>query len=110
MPERAGHAAGERRAVGLAGILDHDEAMAPGDLPDPVHVGHQPEQVYDADRLRPRGDRGLDRPGVDEVRPGLDVDEDRAGAGEQDRVRGGGEGVADGDHLVARVKVRRWVR
>ena len=49
--------------------------------PDHVHVGDEPEQVDRADRPRPRRDRGLDRARVDQVRVGLDVDEDRRRAG-----------------------------
>ena len=56
-------------------------------------------------RVRGR-DRGLDPGRVDEVRVGLDVDEDRRRAGEQDRADGRVEGVRDGDDLVARLEAQ----
>jgi hypothetical protein len=104
VPERPGHPPPERRAVGLAGVLDHRQPVAVGDRPDHVHVGDQPEQVDRADRPRPRRDRPLDLLGVDQVGVGLDVDEDGRGAGVEDGVGRRGERVADGDDLVARTE------
>ena len=101
VPERARHPAAERCAMGLAGILDHDQAVAIGNRPDHVHVRDEAEQVDRADRPRPGGDGLLDLRGIDQVRVRLDVDEDRVGAGREDRVGGRREGVADRDHLVA---------
>ena len=86
----------------LAGVLDDGQPVTVGDGHDRVHVRRQAEQVDRADRLGPRRDGGLDPVGVDQVRVGLDVDEDRRRAGEQDRADGRVEGVADGDDLVAR--------
>ena len=102
VPEAAGLPAAERRAVRLAGVLDDGQAVAVGDRLDHVHVGDEPEEVDRADRPGPRRDRRLDPLGVDQVGVRLDVDEDRRGAGVEDRVGRRGEGVRDGDDLVAR--------
>jgi hypothetical protein len=101
VPEAPRPPAAEGGPVGLAGILHDHESVPVGDGPDHVHVGHQTEEVNRADRPRPRGDGGLDPLGVDQVRVGFDVDEDRGGSGVEDRVRRRGERVRDRDHLVA---------
>ena len=104
MAEAARATAAEGRPVGLAGVLDDDQAVAVGDRLDHVHVGHEAEQVDRADRPGSRRDRRLDPLRVDQVRVGLDVDEDRRGARVQDRVGRGRERVRDGDDLVARLE------
>ena len=102
VPEAADPSAPELGAVRLAGILDDRQAVTVGDGHDRLDVGRQAEQVDRADRSRPGRDRRLDPAGVDVVRVGLDVDEDRRRAGGQDRADGRVEGVADRDDLVAR--------
>ncbi len=47
-------------AVRLAGILDHDQAVAARDLEDRIHVGRLAVQVHRDDGLGARGDRRLD--------------------------------------------------
>ncbi len=75
------HPAPEGRAVRLAGILDHRQAVPVADRPDHVHVGDQAKQVDRADGTGPRRDRLLDSLGVDQVGVGLDIDEHRRRAG-----------------------------
>ena len=50
-------------AVRLGGVLDHDQAVLPGDLHDRVHVGRLAVEVDRHDGLGPRRDRRLDRAG-----------------------------------------------
>ena len=82
--EAARTPAAVERAVRLAGILDDRETVAIRDRLDRVHVGDHAEQAHRADRSGSRSDGGFDSAGVHEVRVRLDVDEDGAGAGEQD--------------------------
>ncbi len=104
--EAAGPATAELRAVRLAGVLDDRQPVTIGDGHDGVHVRRQAEQVDRADRPGPRRDGRLDPVGIDQVRVGLDVDEDRGRAGVQDRADRRVEGVADGDDLVAGFRAR----
>ena len=92
----------ERLAADRAGrVLDHRQAVSPGDVEDGRQVARQADLVHGQDRPGPRRDRPLDQGGVDVVGPRVDVHEHRAGAAVADGVGGGDERVADRDHLVA---------
>ena len=47
-------------AVRLAGVLDHDQAVASRDRQDRIHVGRLAVEVHRHDRLGPRRDRRFD--------------------------------------------------
>ncbi len=104
VPEAPDPAAAVLRAVRLAGVLDDGEAVALRQLDERVHVGGQAEQVDRADGLRPGRDGRGHAVRVDVVGLGVDVHEDRRGAGVQDRGHRRVERVADGDDLIARPK------
>ncbi len=95
------------RAVGLAGILDHEELVLLRDGQDRVHVGGQPLDVHGDDGLRARGDGRLELRGIHAVRPRVDVDEDRDGVLVQGAGGGGEEGERGGDDLVPRSDAAR---
>ena len=95
--EGAGFAALVEGAVRLAGILDHRQAVPPGDLQDRVHVGRLPEKMDREDGLGPRRDGLLDQVGVHGVGLLVDIDEDRLGPAVGDGLGGGHEGARDGD-------------
>ena len=86
----------------LGGVFDHAQAVAPGDVHDGVHLAGDPAVVHDADGPRAFGYGLLDLGLVDVHGIRADVDEDELCAGQDERVGGGGEGVAGQDDLVAR--------
>src|SRR5664280_3232910 len=94
-------------AVRLGRVLHDPQAVARRDLGDRVHVGHEAVEVDRQDRLRARGDGGLDRGRVDAEVLRADVDEDRRGPDAEDRAHGRVEAERDGDHLVARADPER---
>ena len=98
------------REVGLGGVLDHGQPVPAGDVADPVHRGGMAVEVHRHDRRGARGDRRLDGGRVEAEVVGLDVGEDRAGAGERHRVRRGGEAERRDDDLVARPDAEREQR
>jgi hypothetical protein len=66
------------------------------------HVRGVPIEVHRHDAHGAVGDRRLDRRGIEAEAVGLDVGEDRRGAGERHRVRRRGERERRDDHLIAR--------
>jgi hypothetical protein len=102
--EAAGLSPAVGRAMRLARVLDDDEPVPVGDGPDHVHVGDETEQMDRADRPGSRGDGRFDLLRVDQIRVRLDVDEHGRRAGKENRVRGRGERVSDGDHLITRLE------
>ncbi|MNX91376.1 hypothetical protein D3C86_1234510 [compost metagenome] len=89
------------RAVGLRAVLDHLEAVTPGELHDPGHVGRVAVDVDRDDGLGRGRDEAFEGAGVHAAGGGVDVAEDRHGARELDGRRGGDRRVGDGDDLVA---------
>ncbi len=75
--------------------------MSIGDREQLVEIGGKPTDVDRDDRLRPRGDRGLDSSRIQVVAPRVDVDEDGNGPLVEDRLPGAGKGVGGRDDLVA---------
>ena len=98
--ERAGSGAGEAGAVRLGGVLDDEQAVALGELTDPVHVADLAEQVDGDDRGRSlahelRCRRGVDQPGV-----GADVAQHRGRARVQNAQRSRDRRVGRQDDLI----------
>ncbi|OPZ76002.1 MAG: hypothetical protein BWY77_02004 [bacterium ADurb.Bin431] len=91
------------RAVGLAGILNHRQVVAPGDGHHLVHAAAVAVEMDRDDRPRARADLFLDEIGIDAEGEGIDVDQHRRGPGEGDRREGRNGGVGDGDHFIARL-------
>ena len=96
--------------MSLAGVLDHDQAVSPGDRDDRVHVGRLPVEVNRHDRLGARPDRVLDESGIDIEGCRIGIDEHRRSAGGADRQCGGDEGIGRGDHLVTGPDLERTER
>ncbi len=94
-------------AVGLAGVLDHRQAVPGGDLEDRVHVGRLAVQVDGHDRPGAWRDGRFDQSRIDVVRARVDVDPDGRRAGERNCARAGDERSRRRDHLVARADVHR---
>jgi hypothetical protein len=101
LAEAAGPPVAPALAVGVGAVLDQGQRVAPGDLAEPVHVGHLVAQVDRHDRPGPGGDGRLDLVGVDGQGVTEDVAEHRQGPGGHGRVRRGREGQGGHDHLVA---------
>ena len=97
-------------AVRLAGILDHEQVVLPGDRQDRVQVGRQPLDVHGDDRLGALGDRRLQLGRVHVVGARVDVHEHRDGVLVQRAGGRGQEGEGGGDHLVARPDADRGQR
>ncbi len=104
--DRAGFAALVSAGDGLGRVLDDGQAVAARDGHDWVHVRHLSEQVDGHDRLGVLADDVLDLLGVDVVRDGVNVHEDRAGAGPPDAAGGGEERERGRDDLVADADVQ----
>ena len=90
------------RAVGLRAVLEEPEAARGAELEDPGEIGGVPVEVHGHEAHRPRGHLGRGVFEVDGVGV-VDVDEDRDGAGEADRLDGRKGGVRRDQHLVARL-------
>ena len=63
------------------------------------------EEVDGHDRARALRDRRLHAGGIELVRGGIDVGEDRRGTNRRDRFRRGVEGIGGADHLSVRTNV-----
>ena len=88
------------RAVGLGGVLHHEESVLFGDGVDGVHFGRFAHEVHRHDGPGTRRDGGLDLLRVDVEGLPLDVYEDRGEAGVEHGVAGGHERQGRDDHLV----------
>jgi hypothetical protein len=88
--------------VRLRCVLEQEELVPVGQPPKRVEIDGLPVEVHRHDRGSPRRDRRLDRTRVEQARLRIDVDENRTGSGEQDRLDSGDEGERRRDHLVAR--------
>ena len=90
------------RAVGLRGILDHQQVVPPRDRQDGVEVDRQAVEMDRHDGARSRIDRCRESIGVDGVGGRIHVDEDRPGAGRGNGQDRRDEAVGRGDDFVAR--------
>ena len=99
--ERAHRTSFVRRAVRLAAVLDHLQAMAFRDVEDRVHVGRLAVEMDRDDRLGAAGDRLLELGHVHREGCRIDVDIGRPRAHVPDRGDGGDEGERHRDDLVA---------
>ncbi|MCZ7640155.1 MAG: hypothetical protein M5U12_31350 [Verrucomicrobia bacterium] len=90
---------------GLAGVLDHREAVFAGDGVDGVHVARHAVDVDREEGAGAVGDAAGDRGGVEGERGGIGVREDRQGLLEENGVVSGDEGIGRDDDLVTRVHV-----
>ena len=61
----------------LGSVLDHDQIVPLGNLPDRLHVVRLAEQVDRQDGSRPRCDLAFDLDRVEVERDRVDIDEDR---------------------------------
>ena len=100
MAERARAAPLVARTVRLAGVLEHEQAVAVGDGGDLVHGRRLAVEVHGHDGFRPLADRILQRARVEVEGLRIRVDEHRGGSGTHDRERGRHERVGRRDHLV----------
>ena len=98
---RADGSASVLSAERFAGILDQREPMAVGERAELVVLARVAVDVDRDDRLRPLGDRSLDRLGDEIERPPVDIGEDRDPTLVEEAVRARCEGIRRGDHLVA---------
>ncbi len=104
--ETAGALALVLGAERLGSVLDEDQVVALGDVPERLHVGALAEQVDDEDGAGARRDLVLDLERVEVVGERVDVAEDGAGAGAADGAGGGEEGEGGQDDLVAGAEVQ----
>ena len=102
-----GAAAVEAGVEYVTAVLDHDQAVGVGQLPDAVPVGDVADEVRGEDRPAPVRHHGFDAVGVDLVRGGVDVDEGGHDAGVHERGHVGAEGEGGGDDLVARLELEQ---
>ena len=107
MAVRAERRALVSRAERLAGVLDEREAVPFAELDQRVELARVAEDVDRDDRLRPLGDRRLDRGRVEVVRARVDVREHRRRALVDRAVRGRDERERRRDHLVAGADARQ---
>ena len=105
--QRAGRLVAVARALGLAGVLQDQQAVVAREPVDRVHVRGMAVQVHRDDRRRPGGHRSGGRGRIEAVRRRVDVREHRAGAGMHHGVGRGGERERRHDDLVARADARR---
>src|SRR6266550_836967 len=91
----------------LRSVLDQRQPVPLADRADLVELARVPEHVDRDDRLRPLGDRSLDRCRVEIQRPPVDVREHRRGALEDEAVRRRHERDRRRDRFVARPQARR---
>ena len=94
-------------AMGLGGILDHHQVAPAGDLQNRIHVGRLAIEMHRNNGFRFGRDGGFDLRGVDGVRRGVDVHENRRGPGVTDGRDRGYEGEGRGDDFVSRPHARR---
>ena len=100
--QRADHPAFVARRNGMRGVLDHDQPTLARDLLDRIHVTDLTREVHRDDRFRPRGDRSLDRAGIDIQRLGIAIHENRTGFEMLGHIGGRRECHRARDHFVAR--------
>ena len=91
----------------LAGVLDDGQPVTVGDVNQRRQLGRVAEDVDDLDGLGARRDRGLDRGRVHIERLGIDLDEHRRRAGEQNRVGRRHKRERWHDDLVPRTQAQR---
>ena len=91
----------------LGGVGYHGQAPAMRDRLDLVHGRGLTVQVHGHHGPRPRRDGRLETPGIEVVGLRVDVDEDRDGADQHNRARGGDEREGRRDHLVAGAHTHR---
>ena len=96
--------------VRLRRVLDHPQAVPPGDGQDRVHVGRLAVEMHRHDGPRARRDRRLDLGRIQVVGIGRNVDKHRRRAGLVDRLGGRVEGERGCDHLIARADAARQER
>jgi hypothetical protein len=89
------------RTMGLRGILDYDQVVAPRDREQRVEVRRPAVQVHRHNRLRPRRDGSGHRRRIDRVGRGLHVDEYRRRAHGEDRQDRRDERIGGRDDFVA---------
>jgi hypothetical protein len=63
--------------MGLGRVLDHAQAVAPGDREDRVEIGRLAVEMHRQDRPRARRDRRLDPAGIDVEGRGIGLDRHR---------------------------------
>src|ERR1700674_74350 len=97
-------------AMGLAGVLDHDQTVGAGDAHYRVHVGWEAIEVNGDNGLGSRGDCGGDPSRVDGKRHGIDLDQHGLGARVLDGSNRGDKCERGRDHLIARTDTGRQER
>ena len=94
-----------RGAGRLGGVLDHRKPRRPRQLEERIHVHRVAEEMHRKDRLGAGRDALGHLGHIDVVRLRVDVREHRAGALEQDGIRGGDAGQRCRDHFVVHADV-----
>ena len=97
----AAGAAPEGASQGVGAVLDQQQAVAVGDFPQPVPVGHAAHQVGDQHRPGPGSDHALNQLQVHLIGVFLHIHEGRNEAGVDDAGDIGAEGQRRGDDLRA---------
>jgi hypothetical protein len=93
--------------VSLARVLDHVQAVAPGDCAQGIHVRGLAVQVHRNDRSRPFRDGCTDAVGIERVGLRIDVDEHGSCTDMGDGKDRGDERVRRGYDFVTRADVER---
>jgi len=108
--ERAAAAPLVARAEALRSVLDHGNAVFRGDRIDLVHIGRLAIERDRHDRPGARRNRGGYSAHIDVARVGLDIDEDRLGAEQDDHLGRRDEREWARDHFVAGLQPDRHQR
>ena len=104
--ERADAATPALGSVRLRGVLEHGETVPVRDRHDRIHVARMAVQVDRDDGARPGGDPRFEACRIELPGLGIRVREHGRGRAIVNDVRGGHEGQARNDHLVARTDPR----
>src|SRR5574340_1180265 len=101
MAEGAGAAAVPTGAMRVGAVFNDDQVVFFGEGEDGVHIGHVRAEVDGDDGPGARGDGLLGEERVEAVIGGVDIDDDRDGAGGHGSGGGGLEGVGWDDDFIA---------
>ncbi len=96
--------------VGLAGVLDHGDAVVASERHQRAHLDGLAPEMDGHDRARPARDRGGHAAGIHQGGLGIHVDEDRRCSDVGDGLGGRDEGEGHGDDLVAEADAGRAER
>src|SRR5262245_56871890 len=90
------------RAYGNRAVFNHFQIMTLGDGEDTVHIARHAQELYEADRFRPRRDRGFDTGNVDIAGRKVTIDKNRSRAYPLHGVHSRHVSLCRHDHFITR--------